>query len=283
MTPARPFRRERDPSSWRRLAVAGWRRPDDPTVNARLDVDVSEALELIDELRREEDVRVTLTHLVAKALALALAKYPKANGLVLGSAVYLRDEVDIFCQVSSEDDTDLSGVKLRSADRLTLPAMADELSRRARRVREGGDLQVERTKSSLSRVPGPVLRPALRLFAHLTYEWGLDLSRFGIAFDSFGSAMVSSVGSVDSGLTVAWAPLLPLSRCPIVVLVPRSERRPVAVGERVEIRPMLSLGCTFDHRLLDGMLGARVAGELRDNLQHARERLAPERKLQAGA
>jgi pyruvate dehydrogenase E2 component (dihydrolipoamide acetyltransferase) len=275
MAASRPFRREADPSSWRRLAAAGWRRPDDPSVYATIEVDAGEALELIERLRRDEGVRVTLTHLVAKALAMALAAYPKANGLVLGSQVYLRHEVDIFCQVSRDDDSDLSGVKLPSADRMSLAAIAEELGQRARRVRAGEDAEVEQTKSALSRVPGWLLRPALRSFAFLTYELGLDLSRFGIAYDSFGSAMVSSVGSVDSGITCAHAPLLPLSRCPIVVLVPRVVNRPVAVGEAVQVRPTLQLGCTFDHRLLDGMLGAKVAAALRENLENARECLAP--------
>ena len=41
---------------------------------------------------------------------------------------------------------------------------------------------------------------------------------------------------------------------------------------------MLSLGCSFDHRLLDGMLGAKVAADLRRNLEDAERCLAPERK-----
>ena len=47
------------------------------------------------------------------------------------------------------------------------------------------------------------------------------------------------------------------------------QRRPVAVEDRVEIRPMLTLGCTFDHRFIDGVVGSRIARTLRDELTSA--------------
>ncbi|MBU6280766.1 2-oxo acid dehydrogenase subunit E2, partial [bacterium] len=107
----------------------------------------------------------------------------------------------------------------------------------------------------------------------LLYERGLDLSRFGVAFDQFGSAMVTSIGSIDAGLGMALAPIVPFSHVPIIVLVNALQRRPVVVGEEIAIRPMITLGCTFDHRFIDGVVGARIARVLRDELVSA-QRLA---------
>jgi pyruvate/2-oxoglutarate dehydrogenase complex dihydrolipoamide acyltransferase (E2) component len=45
------------------------------------------------------------------------------------------------------------------------------------------------------------------------------------------------------------------------------------VGEQILIRPMLTLGCTFDHRFIDGVTGARIASTLRRALTHPLERL----------
>lgn len=275
MRRSRPYRRQRRPTSWRRLALATWRAPNDPTVYGTIEVDMTEASALIAELRERTGVRVTPTHLVAKALALSLAEHPDGNGLVLGRRVYLRDRVDVFCQVSSEDGRDLSGVKIEAADRRSVLEIADELARRAERVRARQDREVERTKASLGRMPDWLLAPALRAVGFLTYDLGLDLRRFGIAYDPFGSAMVSSIGSIEAGLGLALAPLVPVSHVPIIVLVNRIQRRPVAVGDSVEIRPILTLGCTFDHRFIDGVIAARIASGLHRNLERARERLAP--------
>ena len=143
------------------------------------------------------------------------------------------------------------------------------MQERADRVRRRTDEEVERSKASLARIPERLLGPAMKLVTWLTYDRGLDLSRFGIAYDQFGSAMVTSIGSIDAGLGMALAPIVPFSHVPIIVLVNNLQRRPVAVEDRVEIRPMLTLGCTFDHRFIDGVVGSRIARTLRDELTSA--------------
>jgi pyruvate dehydrogenase E2 component (dihydrolipoamide acetyltransferase) len=278
-----PYRRQQNPSSWRRLATATWRAPNDSTVYGTIEVDITAGLDLIERLRREENVHATVTHLVTKALAMSIAQHPEGNGLILGRRVYLRDDVDIFCQVASEDGRDLSGVKLKSADRLSVAEIAAQLNARAARVRARQDLDVERTKASLDRIPMWLLGPAMRAVSYMTYDLGLDLSRFGVAYDQFGSAMVTSIGSIDAGLGMALAPLVPFSRVPIVVLVNAVQRRPVAVGSSIEIRPMLTLGCTFDHRFIDGMIASSIARELHRNLQDAGRRLAEPQELRGVA
>lgn len=272
-TPRR-YRRVANPTSWRRLALATWKAPDNPTVYGTIEVDLTAGLELIESLRRTAGVHVTVTHLVAKALALGLAEHPDGNGLIIGRRVYARDRVDIFLQVASEDGRDLSGVKILDADRKPVQEIARELEERAARVRARRDQEVERSKDSLSRIPDRLLAPAMKLVGFLTYNLDLDLSGIGVAYDQFGSAMVTSIGSIDAGLGMALAPMVPFSHIPIIVLVNNIQRKPVAIGDRVEIRPILTLGCTFDHRFIDGVIGARIARSLRENLLSAHERLA---------
>lgn len=268
-----PYDRVENPTSWRRLALGTWAAPDNPTVYGTIEVDMTESLALIERLRESDGLHVTVTHLVAKALALGLRDHPDGNGLIIGKRLYKRDEVDIFCQVASEDGRDLSGVKLLSVDRMPLREIAQKLNSRVAQLRARKDREVEKSKESLARIPDWLLGPAMRAVSFLTYDLGLDLSRFGIAYDQFGSAMVTSIGSIDAGLGLALAPLVPFSHVPIVVLVNNIQRRPAAVGEQILIRPMLTLGCTFDHRFIDGVTGARIAATLRRALAHPLERL----------
>jgi len=261
-----PYRRVAKPTSWRRLAIATWHKPDNPTVLGSIEVDMTESLRLIEKLRQEQNVRVTVTHLVVKALGNALGKYPDGNGLVIGRHAYQREDVDIFCQVASEDGRDLSGVKVTRVDRRSVVDIANDLNAKAARVKARQDREVERTKATLDRLPAWLLGPVVKAVRFLTYNLRLDLSRFGVAYDQFGSAMVSSIGSIDAGLGLVFAPLVPISHAPIVVLVCNVQPRPAAVGERIEIRPILTLGCSFDHRFFDGVLGARIAQGLRAGL-----------------
>src|SRR5262249_16965573 len=144
-----PYRPLANPSSWRRLAISTWRRPNNSTVYATIEIDATAALDLIARLRDTHGAHVTLTHLVAKSLALALRRYTEGNGLVIGHRVYLRHDVDIFCQVASEDGRDLSGVKLKRVDQRPLLDIASELNARAERIRARQDVEVERTKRTL--------------------------------------------------------------------------------------------------------------------------------------
>lgn len=268
-----PYRRVTGTTSWRRLALGTWSAPDNPTVYGTIEVDMTESLALIERLREADGLHVTVTHLVAKALALGLRDHPDGNGLIIGKRLYKRDEVDIFCQVASEDGRDLSGVKLCGVDRMPLKQIAEKLNSRVALLRARKDREVEKSKATLATIPDWLLGPAMRTVSYLTYELGLDLSRFGVAYDQFGSAMVTSIGSIDAGLGLALAPLVPFSHVPIVVLVNNIQRRPAVVGDQILIRPLLTLGCTFDHRFIDGVTGARIASSLRRALAHPLERL----------
>jgi pyruvate dehydrogenase E2 component (dihydrolipoamide acetyltransferase) len=248
-------------SSWRRISLHTWGRPADPTVYGTLEINVERALAYLERVRAEAGVHATMTHLVAKALALAIRAHPESNAIIARGRIYARDTVDIFVQVASHGGEELSGTKVERVDEKSIVAIAHEVTTGAARIREGRDRNVDRTKRLVAAVPDVLLGPLLRLVEFLTYDVGLDLSRFGVVRDGFGSAMVSNVGMF--GLAFGLAPLVPMSRVPIVVLVGEVQRRPWVEGDRVAARPVAILGCTFDHRLLDGARAGKMASLLR--------------------
>jgi len=58
----------------------------------------------------------------------------------------------------------------------------------------------------------------------LVNELDFDLPAQGMPRDPFGSAIVTNVGMF--GIDTAFAPLLPMARCPMLILVPEVRRRP---------------------------------------------------------
>jgi pyruvate dehydrogenase E2 component (dihydrolipoamide acetyltransferase) len=246
---------------WRRVAVHAWRPPRDPSVYAIVDVPVQGALAYIDRVREATGARVTVTHMVARAVALGIRAFPQLNGIVARRRILLRETVDIFIQVATQGGRDLSGFKVVRADEKTVVDIAREVEQRVELLRTRRDKQVERTKSILDRIPMPILGPVMRTIAYLIYDLDLDLSRFGIVKDEFGSAMVSNIATF--GLSTAMAPLVPFSRTPLVVLVGQVEQRAVVEDGDIVARPMLTLGVTFDHRFMDGYQGGKMADLMR--------------------
>src|SRR5262245_33080935 len=260
----RTFRPLEPLRGWRRVAVHTWRTPQDPSVYAVVDMPVTGALAYIDRVREATGVRLTLVHLIARALALGIRAFPQLNGIVARKRIMLRETVDIFLQVATEGGRDLSGFKVVRADEKSVVEIAREVAERVEMLRTRRDKQVERTKSVLDRIPLPILGPVMRTIAYLIYDLDLDLSRLGIVKDEFGSAMVSNVGTF--GITTAMAPLVPFSRTPLVVLVGQAEDRAVVEEGRVVVRPLLTLGVTFDHRFMDGYQAGKMAELMREYL-----------------
>ena len=253
----RTFRPLEPLHGWRRVAAQTWRAPQDPSVYATLDIPMRSALAYLERLREESGAKITVTQLVARGVALALRQYPGLNGIVSRGRIMLRDTVDIFLQVAIEGGRELSGIKIARADEKTVVQIAREMEERVERLRQRRDRQVERTKSLLDRIPVPLLGPMMRAISYLTYDLDIDLTRLGVVKDEFGSAMVTNVGMF--GLAEAFAPLVPFSRTPLVVLVGEVHDKPVAEAGRVVVRPIMTLGVTFDHRFMDGWHGGAMA------------------------
>ena len=103
-------------------------------------------------------------------------------------------------------------------------------------------------------------RIGLRIATYLQYELNLNLSRFGLPRDTFGGAIVSSMGML--GIRYGFSPLVPAMRLSCLIGVGRVEERPVAVDGQVVIRSILPLTATLDHRVIDGAQAGRLATTL---------------------
>jgi len=252
-----------DASSFRRMAAAMWRAPGDPSIHGSMDVDATPALAFLRAHEAATGARLTVTHLVARAVALALRDQPELNAKVrFWGRLERRTTIDLFVTVATEGNRDLSGVRIDRADELPLAALARAIADRAARIRRGDDASYRRSRGLFRQLPWWLARPAARLTDALVNELHVDLPAQGMPSDPFGSAVVTSVGMF--GIDTAFAPLVPLARCPMLFLIPEVRPRPWAVGDRVEVRPILRVCATFDHRIVDGAAAGRLAARLTD-------------------
>jgi pyruvate dehydrogenase E2 component (dihydrolipoamide acetyltransferase) len=250
---------------WRKIATATWGPPNDPQIYGDLDIDAGNILAFVDEARQASGERVTVTHVVGKAIAYALGEHPELNVRMYRGHFIRRDSVDIFFIVSAEAGAELSGVKVEHADRKSVVEIARELGGRAQTIRTGADPEFGRTKSMLARTPIRALGPMLRLAAWLTADRDLHLPERGLPRQAFGSAMITSVGMF--GIQRGYAPLSPYYRIPFLVLVGEVTTKPVVVDGRIEARPILTITATMDHRYVDGFHASRLARSVRAYLE----------------
>lgn len=254
-------RRERI-KGWRKIASAAWGKPHDPQIYGDLELDASEVLAFIEAARKTLDVRLTMTTMVGRAIAKALADHPDLNVRMYRGNFIRRETVDVFFIVSAEEGSELSGVKVVDADKKGAVEIARELGQRAGTIRTGDDVELGKTKKVISSTPRWLLGTSIRVSSWLTTDRDLDLKRFGLPRQAFGSTIVSSVGMF--GVQRAYAPLAGYYKVPFLVLVGEVADKPVVVDKQVTIRPMLTLTATMDHRYIDGYHAARLARSVRE-------------------
>lgn len=242
-----------------------WPPPNDPQIYGALDIDAENALAFIRHARARGR-HVTATHLVGRAVGLALREVPDLNVRIVGTEAHARASIDVFFITAVESGSDLSGVKVEGIDGLSAVDVADTLGQKSKQLKSGKDRAFSRTKRWTDRLPRTALRAALRTSALLTERLQLELPALALHRSPFGSAMITSVGMF--GLPQGFAPLSWMYDVPLLVLVGEIVERPVVVDHQVVARPVIPLTATLDHRYVDGFHISRAMRTMRAYLEN---------------
>lgn len=241
-------------SSFRRIAIGSWQTAYDPSIYGSIDVRMDEALAYIEAFRKRTGKRITVTHLVAKAIAEALRRCPEANAVLRWNRVYVRKTIDLSILVVQTDEgagkVDLAACKIANADKKSLYELTTEIEQQVQRVRERKDAAMEKGKKTTGMIPLFVMNAFLKLVAFLTYTLNLDLSGLGVPKDPFGGATITNIGSL--GLDTGFVPLVPYTRVPIFVAPGAIRETPVVENGQIVPGKTMKLCATLDHRLIDG-------------------------------
>jgi pyruvate/2-oxoglutarate dehydrogenase complex dihydrolipoamide acyltransferase (E2) component len=261
------FKKLRHGPIFRKIAMGSWKNAKDPSVYAFVDLDMKKTLDILPDYSSQHGVKITPSHLVGRALTYCMQRRPEINGMIRFCRIYLRTEVDLFFQVNipgKEDKTkgaNLSGTVVRSAQKLNLADISKKLSKQANQMKEGDMGDLKTSFSVFKIIPWFLMGLVLDFTSFLIYGLNLDLSFLGFPKDPFGSIMITNTGGL--GIEKVLAPLIPYSRVPILITVGALTDRAVVVDKKVEVRPCITLGVTFDHRLMDGIHAAKMAQDLK--------------------
>lgn len=257
--------------------MGSWKTVGDPSVYGSLSLQMDEALRYMEDYRATTGRRLTVTHMMGKAVAAALEKMPDANAILRFNRPYLREDISIFFQVVMKDpntgEIDLSGTVVHNADQKTLSEFIDLMEGNVKKVRKGTDQELEKGRSLFKRMPLMLVRWFLNTLSFLGFTLNLDLRWAGVPKDPFGSVAITNIGSL--GLEEAYVPLVPYTRVPLFLAMGAIKKVPAVMDDEVKIIQEMKVFATFDHRLLDGAHAAVMASTLRDWFESPYEYFGP--------
>jgi pyruvate dehydrogenase E2 component (dihydrolipoamide acetyltransferase) len=182
------------------------------------EIDATELIAMRAKLNESSDVKISFIPFFCKALVAAFKQFPQVNANMDEARAELVVKGDVNIGIAAATEEGLTVPVVKHVDRLTLRALAAEISRLGNAARDR-KLKVD------------------------------ELSGGGFTITSLGQT---------GGLFAT-----PIINHPEVAImgVHRMRKRPVVVGDddRIEVRQMMYLSFSFDHRVIDGAVGADFA------------------------
>ncbi len=228
------------------------------------DIPTAPLLPLLDRLNaaRAVERRLTLFHCVLYGIGVALTEFPRLNRFVAGSRLYDRRGIWLAFSAKQklERDAPIFTAKLEFRPGEPLPAMVDRLLAILGEGRSGRETAADREIKGFLRLPGPLLRLAVRA-QRLLDGWNLLPTALIKDDPLYASAFVANLGSV--GLDAAYHHLYDYGTTPVFVTMGRVHRAPVVRDDgTVASHEVFTLRYTYDERVEDGFYAARALERL---------------------
>jgi pyruvate dehydrogenase E2 component (dihydrolipoamide acetyltransferase) len=237
-------------TAWRLSAGTIYGPPLDGKIYGAMEIDVTGAMQYINA-RRSEGLKLTLTHLTTSVLAKVYAvDVPDLNAYTARGRFFRRPDVTAGITILQDESGELGMAMIEGCDRKTLEQIVEETRKGMKTTRSGAHGAEVDNKHLLAKIPWPFRMWLYKFVRLVVLKLGLNLPPLGVTPLSFGSFCVSNIGAL--GVSFGLGALLPPSNLSALFTMGKPEERVVVRDGQMVIRTMMTLGATFDHRIVDG-------------------------------
>jgi 2-oxoglutarate dehydrogenase E2 component (dihydrolipoamide succinyltransferase) len=203
-----------------------------PHVTSFTEADVTNLVQWRDKMKKEfekrEGTKITFTPLFIEAIVKCIKKYPLINSSVDGDRIIVKKDINIGMATALPSGNLIVPV-IKNADQLNLVGLTKQVNNLADSARNG------------------------KLKADDTTGGTFTLTNVG----TFGSLMGTPIINQPQ---VAVLAVGAIKKRPVVIETP--------MGDSIAIRHMMYLSMSYDHRIIDGSLGATFLTAVANELQN---------------
>lgn len=249
----------------RKVAMALWRGPREGYIHAKLTLDAEEALAFVAWQREQSGRRVTLTHLVGKAVGEVLARVPEFNRALVWDTLIPHGSVDLSILVGLDRGEDVDWIKVAGVDGKSVADIARELEEGAARLKARGERRGRQGGVVERLMPVFLLRPLMAVAGWYAAGLGGSLRPFGVDRYPFGAAVITSAATF--GIDEVYDARTSFGHVSTNVVICRVHERPVVREGRVEARRCFNLCVNADHRTVDAVHLGRALAAMREVIE----------------
>lgn len=247
-------------TSWRKVASTIYAKPTDSKIYGSVDLDVTE-LEKYISAKRKNGIKTTITQVITLIVGRAIREsVPELNTYVRRGKIVERKQIVAMVSVLLPSG-EMGSVKIENADRLSIDEMSFLIRNKINLSKQGIENKTMKSKEMISSWPWPFRKWIYLLYKILTINWGISIPFMSLSANSFGSYVISNIGSV--GLDSGYGALLPSGNVSIVLILGNVLKKPAVVNNQIVPRKIMVLSATLDHRVADGSHGGKLFREIK--------------------
>jgi pyruvate/2-oxoglutarate dehydrogenase complex dihydrolipoamide acyltransferase (E2) component len=254
-------------NGWRKSAISTWKLSKDCSIYCTQVVSAEPAKKYIEEYNRKNNTKLTLTHVAAKVSAKMIADHPQINRLMRGRNLYQREDVSLTILAANPlDPQNLSGIRLQNVDRMSYEDIANKTQHKNKLLKKGTGDDHSFMKKLMYLMPQRLVDVGLWALEKLLFGLNLNPSFIKFPKDPFGCLMISNIGYMN--VQTAFSPLVPWTRVPLMLGFGKVYDKAVVINKEIKVQESIDLCWTVDHRLIDGLVGARMMATFEKYFTH---------------
>ena len=230
--------------------MSTWNAPHDPSCYGTLDLDC----EIIDKFlenynSKNPDAKITYTHFFMKLIGLGIEKAPDANGTIAFGQFVPFKGVNISTLVAV-GKKNLTGVTVSNCQKLSLSEIRKKTNARIKKIKTDKDEDTNHQINTIKFIPAFIIECIIDITSFISYSLGIGFKFLRIKKYSFGNIILTNVSPLP--FIDTFAPLVNFSEAFMVAVICKPKLRAiVGPNRKMEIRKMIKLNVTFDHRYAD--------------------------------
>ncbi len=242
-------------TNWRKVASTIYQKPVDSKIYGTVNLDVTDIEKYITK-KRKQGVKTTLTYLMTLIIGRSIRQEAmELNTYVRRGKIIQRKQIDATVTVLLPG-AQMGSVKVENADKISVEELSNIIGKEIAASRKGNENETMQSKNILSSFPWPFRNWMFIIYRTITLKWGISIPGTGVSANSFGSYVVSNIGSL--GLDTGYGSLLPSSNVSFVMILGNIIKKPVVVNDEIVVRRIMQLSATLDHRVVDGSHGGKL-------------------------